>query len=183
MNAVSTPLPGVLLLESPRFGDARGFFSETYTRRAFARATGLDCEFVQENHSRSTHGVLRGLHYQLPPHEQGKLVQCVRGEIFDVVVDVRRTSPTFGRWFGVKLSGDEPVQLWAPPGYAHGFIVLSECADIVYKVTRYYNPESERSLSWDDPTVAIEWPLLRTDPIVNEKDRSAPLLTDAELFN
>lgn len=182
MKAISTTLPGVLCLESPRLVDARGFFSETYTRRGFKNATGLDREFVQENHSRSSYGVLRGLHYQLPPHDQGKLVQCVRGEIFDVVVDVRQSSPTLGHWFGVRLSGDESVQLWAPPGFAHGFMVLSEFADIVYKVTRYYNPESERALSWNDPTIAIKWPDLETDPILNEKDRLASALSVAELF-
>jgi dTDP-4-dehydrorhamnose 3,5-epimerase len=176
-----TALAQLLVLTPRYFRDERGFFVESYNRRAFAEATGSDVEFVQDNHSRSSRGVLRGLHYQLPPHAQGKLVRVVAGEIFDVAVDLRRASPDFGRWFGIKLSAEKGNQLWIPAGFAHGFLTLSETADVLYKATAYYSSADEGSLAWDDPDVRIEWPLT-TEPILSEKDRAAPRLADAKSF-
>src|SRR5690606_38173823 len=173
MNVIQTAIPDVLILEPRVFGDERGFFLESFNQRAFNEATGLDVQFVQDNHSRSAKGVLRGLHYQLPPHEQGKLVRVVRGSVFDVAVDIRPESPTYGRWVGVELSEDNHRQLWIPPGLAHGFLVTSESAEFLYKTTDYYNPAAERSIRWDDPTLAIEWPL-NGPPTVSDKDNAAP---------
>ena len=180
MKALATILPDVLILEPKVFGDARGFFFESYNKREFHGATGLDVDFVQDNHSRSSRGVLRGLHYQIA-QPQGKLVRCVAGEIFDVAVDLRQGSPTFGRWVGNRLSAENRRQLWIPPGFAHGFLVLSESAEFLYKTTDYYAPEHERCLRWDDPDLAIDWPLLG-DPILSVKDQAGKWLREAEIF-
>lgn len=178
LKVTPTAIPGVLILEPRVFGDERGFFLESFNQRAFNEATGLDVQFVQDNHSRSAKGVLRGLHYQLPPHEQGKLVRVVRGSVFDVAVDIRRDSPTFGKWVGMELSEENHRQLWIPPGLAHGFLVTSESADFLYKTTAYYMPEAERCIRWDDPTLGIEWSL-NTGPTLSAKDLAAPgLLPD-----
>ena len=176
-----TAIPDVLVLEPRVFGDARGFFLESYNARDFAQATGLQVEFVQDNHSQSARGVLRGLHYQIA-HAQGKLVRVVHGEVFDVAVDLRRSSPTFGRWVGERLSADKHKQLWVPPGFAHGFVVLSESAGFLYKTTDYWYPEHERSLRWDDPDLGIDWPLGGLQPLLAAKDAAAPLLREAEVF-
>ncbi|MBI5781403.1 MAG: dTDP-4-dehydrorhamnose 3,5-epimerase [Rhodocyclales bacterium] len=183
MRALPLAIPEVILLEPRVHGDARGYFFEAYTRRAFFAATGVDVEFVQDNESRSRRGVLRGLHYQLPPHAQGKLVRCAEGAVFDVAVDLRRSSPTFGRWVAVELSDENKRQLWIPPGFAHGFLALSEYARLIYKTTDYYAPQCDRSLRYDDPALAIAWPDLGIAPIVSDKDRAAPLLTEAECFS
>lgn len=184
MKVIRTEIPEVLILEPRVFGDARGFFMESWNRRDFARATGLDVDFVQDNHSRSARGVLRGLHYQL--HQaQGKLVRVVCGAVWDVAVDLRRSAPTFGHWVGVELSADNQRQLWLPPGFAHGFLVLSDSADFLYKATEYYAPEHERSLRWDDPALGIAWPLQRmgvAQPTLSAKDAAAPGLAQADLF-
>ena len=158
MKASATAIEGVLILEPKVFGDARGFFMESYNRRTFADVSGLDIDFVQDNHSRSARGVLRGLHYQLR-QPQGKLVRVAAGAVFDVAVDIRRGSPTFGRWVGVELTAENQRQLWVPAGLAHGFVVLSESADFLYKTTDYYAPEHERCIAWDDPAIGIAWPL------------------------
>lgn len=169
MRVTPTAIADVLLLEPRVFGDARGFFLESYNERVFADATGLQVHFVQDNHSRSQRHVLRGMHFQaLRP--QGKLVRVVAGAVFDVVVDIRRDSPTYSKWEGVELSVDNQRQLWIPPGLAHGFLVLSESADFIYKTTEYYHPASERCLAWNDPLVAIDWPLGDSHPLVSEKD-------------
>ncbi|TSE25632.1 dTDP-4-dehydrorhamnose 3,5-epimerase [Tepidimonas sediminis] len=176
-----TAIPGVLLLEPRVFGDERGFFLESFNQRDFEAATGLrGLAFVQDNHSRSRRGVLRGLHYQLPPRAQGKLVRVARGVVWDVAVDIRRDSPTFGRWVGVELSDANHRMLWIPPGLAHGFVVLSDEADFLYKTTDYYAPELERCIRWDDPQLAIEWPLqgLPQGPLLSAKDAAAPGLAD-----
>ena len=180
MKVIDTALPGVLILEPRVFGDARGFFMESYNRRVFAEVTGQDVEFVQDNHSRSAKGVLRGLHYQLR-QPQGKLVRAVRGAIFDVAVDIRRGSPTFGQWTGVELSEDNRRQLWVPAGLAHGFVVLSEAAEVLYKTTDYYAPEHERSIAWNDPALGIRWPVTG-EPALSGKDQQGALLSDAEVF-
>ncbi len=180
MKITPTEIPDVLLIEPQVFGDARGFFLESFNQRRWEEMTGLRTVFVQDNHSRSVRGVLRGLHYQLPPAEQGKLVRCVAGRIFDVAVDIRRDSPTFGRWVGRYLSADNFRQLWVPPGFAHGFLVVSERAEVLYKTTAYYAPEHDRSIRWDDPDLAIDWPL-EGGPKLSDKDRNAPLLAGAEL--
>lgn len=183
MKIIPTPLDGALILEPKVFGDARGFFLESYNRRDFAAATGLDVDFVQDNHSRSRRGVLRGLHYQIR-QPQGKLVRVARGAVFDVAVDIRRSSPTFGRWAGVELSEDNQRQLWIPPGLAHGFLVLSESADFLYKTTDWYAPEHERGIAWNDPAIGIEWPLDAIgEPLLSDKDRAAPPLAQAEVFD
>ena len=184
LNVIRTPLDGVLVLEPKVFGDARGFFMESYNRRNFAAATGQDVDFVQDNHSRSRRGVLRGLHYQIR-QPQGKLVRVVRGAVFDVAVDIRRSSPTFGRWAGVELSEDNQRQFWIPPGFAHGFLVLSESADFLYKASDWYAPEHERSIVWDDPALGIKWPLDAVGgvPLLSDKDRVAPPLAQAEVFD
>jgi dTDP-4-dehydrorhamnose 3,5-epimerase len=179
MQATPTAIPDVLILEPKVFGDERGFFMESFNQRAFDEAVGRHVEFVQDNHSRSAKGVLRGLHYQLPPHEQGKLVRVTQGRVFDVAVDVRHGSPTFVRWIGVELSADNHRQLWIPPGMAHGFLVLSETADFQYKTTDYYAPVCETAVRWDDPTLAIAWPLDGMVPALSSKDATAPLLGQA----
>jgi dTDP-4-dehydrorhamnose 3,5-epimerase len=181
MKTIETILPGLLLLEPQVFGDDRGFFYESYNERAFRAATGLDVHFVQDNHSRSVKGVLRGLHYQLPPAAQGKLVRCVSGEVFDVAVDLRRESPTLGRWFGVQISAENKREVWIPEGFAHGFLVLSEFAEFLYKTTNYYAPQFERAVVWNDPDLAIDWPL-SAPPLLSNKDAAAPRFIDAELF-
>ena len=179
MKAIETRLPGVLLLEPKVFGDARGFFLESWNRQTFAEL-GLDLDFVQDNHSRSSKGVLRGLHYQLN-EPQGKLVRVVSGAVFDVAVDVRRSSPHFGRWVGYELSADNPRMLWIPPGFAHGFLVLSETADFLYKTTAYYAPQWDRGIRWDDPQIGVAWPLDGA-PTLSAKDVVQPLLRDAEVY-
>ncbi|MFZ6049015.1 dTDP-4-dehydrorhamnose 3,5-epimerase [Pseudomonas sp. CR3202] len=180
MIAKPTALPEVLILEPTVFGDERGFFFESFNARAFEAATGLKREFVQDNHSRSQRGVLRGLHYQLQ-QAQGKLVRVVQGEVFDVAVDVRRSSPTFGRWVGVHLSAENKRQLWVPEGFAHGFLVLSDYAEFLYKTTDYYAPEHERSIRWDDPDLAIDWPLAEA-PQLSAKDKAGVNFKDADVF-
>lgn len=180
MKVEATPLPGVLLVELDVFGDARGRFMETFRRERYAAAgiaVGLD--FVQDNFSSSSRGTLRGLHYQLAS-PQGKLVHVTRGEVFDVAVDIRRGSPTFGRWYGALLSAENHRQLWIPPGFAHGFVVTSETADFAYKVTANYAPADERSIRWDDPALAIAWPDVGA-PLLSRRDAAAPALADAEL--
>jgi dTDP-4-dehydrorhamnose 3,5-epimerase len=175
-------LPEVLMFEPRVFGDERGFFLESFNQREFDRAVGRHVEFVQDNQSRSQRGVLRGLHYQLPPHAQGKLVRVTSGRVFDVAVDMRRSSATFGRWVGTELSAAEHRQLWIPPGFAHGFLVLSDSADFLYKTTDYYAPASEGSVRWDDPQLAIGWPSA-VEPTLSDKDRCAPLFTQALAFD
>jgi len=179
MKVIQTTLPDVLLLEPRVYGDARGFFMESYNKRVFAEL-GLAVEFVQDNHSRSGRNVLRGLHYQIV-QPQGKLVRVVRGAVFDVAVDLRRGSPTFGRWEGVELSEDNKRMLWIPPGFAHGFLVLSESADFLYKTTDFYAPEHERCIRWDDAEIGIAWPLLG-EPILSAKDRQGKRLREAEVY-
>jgi dTDP-4-dehydrorhamnose 3,5-epimerase len=175
-----TAIPEVLILEPKVFGDARGFFYESFNARDFAQCTGLDVGFVQDNHSKSAKGVLRGLHYQIQ-HAQGKLVRVVQGEVFDVAVDLRKSSPTFGQWVGVHLSADNHRQLWVPPGFAHGFVVLSESAEFLYKTTDYWFPEHERSLLWNDAAVGITWPL-EGEPLLAAKDAAGKPLAEAECF-
>ena len=176
-----TAITDVLILEPKVFGDARGFFYESFNARDFSQVTGLDVSFVQDNHSKSVKGVLRGLHYQIQ-HPQGKLVRVVQGEVFDVVVDLRKTAATFGQWDGVHLSADNHRQLWVPPGFAHGFVVLSETAEFLYKTTDYWFPEYERSLLWNDPAIGIEWPI-DFEPQLAAKDQAGRLLCDAEVFD
>jgi dTDP-4-dehydrorhamnose 3,5-epimerase len=175
-----TAIAEVLLLEPKVFGDARGFFFESYNRRTFRQATGLEVEFVQDNHSRSAKNVLRGLHYQLR-QPQGKLVRVTVGEIWDVAVDLRRGSPSFGRWVGARLDAGSHRMFWVPAGFAHGFLVLSEHAEVQYKTTDYYAPEHERSLLWNDPALAINWPLAG-EPVMADKDRRGTPLAGAETF-
>ncbi|WP_326534113.1 dTDP-4-dehydrorhamnose 3,5-epimerase [Pseudorhodoferax sp.] len=181
MKITPTAIPEVLLLEPKVFGDARGFFFESFNQRAFDAATGTAHAFVQDNHSRSAKGVLRGLHYQIQ-QPQGKLVRVARGAVFDVAVDIRRSAPTFGRWVGVELSEDNQRQLWVPPGFAHGFLVLSDSADFLYKTSDYYAPEHERCIAWNDPALAIDWPLAGAAPQVSGKDAQGLALAAAELF-
>ena len=171
MEVTKTAIDGVLLLAPKVFGDSRGFFFESFNARVFAEATGLQLDFVQDNHSRSARHVLRGMHFQVN-RPQGKLVRVVRGEVFDVSVDIRRDSPTFGRWVGERLSETNQRQLWVPPGLAHGFLVLSESADFLYKTTDYYDPASERCLAWNDPGVGIDWPLEGQAPALSGKDQA-----------
>jgi dTDP-4-dehydrorhamnose 3,5-epimerase len=180
MQAICLSIPDVVLIEPKVFGDARGFFFESFNQRSFNEATGTGYQFVQDNHSRSSKGVLRGLHYQIQ-QPQGKLVRVVQGAVFDVAVDIRRSSPTFGRWVGVELSGENHRQLWVPPGFAHGFVVLSDTAEFLYKTTDYYAPEHERCIAWDDATLAIDW---RVDgrPSLSVKDAHGKALENAELF-
>ncbi|KAI3593271.1 dTDP-4-dehydrorhamnose 3,5-epimerase [Cupriavidus sp. U2] len=181
LQAIPTSLPEVLILEPTVFGDSRGFFYESFNQRDFEQATGQRCTFVQDNHSRSARNVLRGLHYQIE-HSQGKLVRVVAGEVFDVAVDMRKNSPNFGKWVGVSLSAENKRQLWVPQGFAHGFVVTSEEAEFLYKVTDYWYPEHERSLIWNDPDVAIEWPI-EGSPILAAKDAGGKPLADADLFD
>jgi dTDP-4-dehydrorhamnose 3,5-epimerase len=181
MKVIPTALSGVLLLEPKVFGDDRGLFMETFNARTFRDLTGCDRPFVQDNHSRSLRGVLRGLHYQFGAHPQDKLVRAVSGEIFDVAVDIRRGSPTYGQWVGEILSAENKRQLWLPVGFAHGFLVLSETAEVLYKVTDYYDPAGERSIRWDDPDIAVRWPYEGT-PLLSGKDAIASAFRDAEVF-
>ena len=179
-QVIPTALPGVLILEPKVFGDARGFFYESFNAQDFAQATGLEVTFVQDNHSRSAQGVLRGLHYQIQ-QPQGKLVRVTEGEVFDVAVDIRRASPNFGQWVGVNLSADNKRQIWVPPGFAHGFVVLSASADFLYKTTDYYAPAYERCIAWNDPSLGIDWPI-QAAPLLATKDAQAPSLASAEMF-
>jgi dTDP-4-dehydrorhamnose 3,5-epimerase len=181
LNVIRTEIPEVRVLEPKVFKDARGAFFESYNRRAFKEATGIDPEFVQDNQSRSIRGVLRGLHYQIQ-RPQGKLVRVLVGEIWDVAVDIRRRSPTFGRWIAVSLSAESRRMLWVPSGFAHGFLVTSEIADVQYKVTDYYSPEHERTIVWDDPDLKIPWPISCVEPLVAERDRRGALLRAAEVY-
>lgn len=181
MTVIPTTLPDVLLLEPKVFGDARGFFFESFNQRDFRQATGLEASFVQDNHSKSARHVLRGLHYQIR-HPQGKLVRVTQGVVFDVAVDLRRASSTFGQWTGMELSAENKRQLWIPPGFAHGFVVLSESAEFLYKTTDYWYPEHERSLRWNDPALGIAWPF-EGEPILAAKDAAAAALADAEVFD
>jgi len=179
MKVTPTAIPDVLILEPKVFGDERGFFFESYNAKAFEQATGLKGEFVQDNHSKSAKNVLRGLHYQVAPKAQGKLVRVVQGEVFDVAVDLRKGSKSFGQWVGQILSAQNRQQLWIPPGFAHGFLTLSESAEFLYKTTDYYSPEHERSLLWNDPALGIDWPL-DGSPILAAKDAAAKLLSETE---
>ena len=180
MRAVATPIPDVLVIEPRVFGDARGYFYESWNRRRFAELVGSDVEFVQDNHSLSERNVLRGLHYQVK-HAQGKLVRVISGEVFDVAVDLRRGSPHFGRWVGETLSAENRRMLWIPEGFAHGFVVTSERAEFLYKTTDYYSPEDERTLLWNDPQLAIDWPL-QGEPLLKAKDAAGVRLRDAETY-
>jgi dTDP-4-dehydrorhamnose 3,5-epimerase len=181
MQVIKTEIPDVLIIEPKVFGDDRGFFFESYNERAWQLATGLQRHFVQDNHSRSQKGVLRGLHYQLQ-QPQGKLVRAVLGEVFDVAVDLRKDSGTFGRWVGVRLSAENKRQLWIPEGFAHGFLVLSDVAEFLYKTTDYYAPEHERTLAWDDASVGIRWPL-DGDPLLSQKDQQGLSLQQAPVYD
>ena len=182
MQITRLAIPDVVLIEPKVFGDARGFFYESFNQRAFNEATGTHHQFVQDNHSRSSKGVLRGLHYQIQ-QPQGKLVRVVQGAVFDVAVDIRKSSPTFGQWVGAELSADNHRQLWVPPGFAHGFVVLSETAEFLYKTTDYYAPEYERCIVWSDPDLAIDWPDVGIDPLLSAKDSAGYLLAQADCFN
>ncbi len=181
MQAIQTSIPGLLIIEPKVFGDARGFFFESFNQQMFERLTGLSVNFVQDNHSRSEQHVLRGLHYQIR-QPQGKLVRVVAGEVFDVAVDIRKSSPTFGQWDGVILSAENKRMLWVPPGFAHGFVVLSERAEFLYKTTDYWAPEYERSILWNDPDLAIDWRLQGNTPLLSKKDQEALPLCKAEVF-
>ncbi|WP_283182528.1 MULTISPECIES: dTDP-4-dehydrorhamnose 3,5-epimerase [unclassified Pseudomonas] len=181
MKVVTTDLPGVLIIEPRVFGDERGFFYESFNAKAFKEATGLETSFVQDNHSRSQKGVLRGLHYQLE-NTQGKLVRVTVGEVLDVAVDIRRSSPHFGKWVAVRLSAENHRQLWVPEGFAHGFVVLSEFAEFLYKTTDYYTPSAERCIRWDDPDLAIDWQLDEA-PKLSHKDQAAAFFKDADVFS
>ncbi|MBI3230932.1 MAG: dTDP-4-dehydrorhamnose 3,5-epimerase [Burkholderiales bacterium] len=180
MNIVTTSLQDLLIIEPKVFGDARGFFFESFNARHFAELTGVKADFVQDNHSRSQQNVLRGLHYQIQ-QAQGKLVRVTLGEVYDVVVDIRRSSPTFGKWEGFRLSAENKRQVWIPPGFAHGFVVLSDVAEFLYKTTDYWAPQYERSILWNDSQLAIEWPMTE-EPLLSNKDREGVLLADAEVF-
>lgn len=180
MNAIPTSIPDVVIIEPKVFGDERGFFYESFNERKFRELTGVALPFVQDNHSKSARNVLRGLHYQIR-QPQGKLVRVVAGSVFDVAVDLRRSSPAFGKWVGVELSAENKRQLWIPPGFAHGFVVTSDHAEFLYKTTDYWAPEHERALRWDDPAVGIEWPL-RGEPQLSAKDAQAKGLGEAETF-
>lgn len=182
MNVIKTAIPGVIIFEPTLFGDERGFFFESFNHKLFEEAVGYSVTFVQDNHSKSSKGVLRGLHYQLPPHAQGKLVRCVAGEVFDVAVDIRKSSPTFGQWVGVHLSGENKRQLWIPEGFAHGFVTLTETAEFLYKTTNYYAPVSDRGIAWNDATIDIKWPELNADILTSAKDSTAKSLETADLF-
>lgn len=183
MNIIKTDIPDVLIFEPRVFGDARGFFFESFSNKFFNEAVGRSVEFVQDNHSQSQKSVLRGLHYQLDPHAQGKLVRCVEGEVFDVAVDIRRSSPTFGKWVGAILSAENKRQLWIPEGFAHGFLALSDTVQFVYKATNYYAPQSERSILWNDPEIGISWPEINEGKLsLSDKDLAAVNLADAEVY-
>ncbi|MGF6421726.1 dTDP-4-dehydrorhamnose 3,5-epimerase [Lelliottia sp. 489] len=180
MNVIKTDIPDVLIFEPKVFGDDRGFFFESFSQKVFEEAVGRKVEFVQDNHSKSSKGVLRGLHYQLEPHAQGKLVRCVAGEVFDVAVDIRKSSPTFGKWVGVYLSAENKRQLWIPEGFAHGFVTISEEAEFVYKTTNYYSPQHERGIIWNDSSVNINWPIETSQLILSEKDKVARQIQSVE---
>jgi dTDP-4-dehydrorhamnose 3,5-epimerase len=182
MRVTSADIPDIFMVEPAVFSDDRGFFMESFNQKQWEEMTGLKTRFVQDNHSRSTRGVLRGLHYQLPPSAQAKLVRCIVGEIYDVAVDIRRSSATFGQWFGCTLSAESKKQLWIPEGFAHGFQVLSDNAEILYKTTAYYDPESDRSILWNDPELGISWPT-DTPPVLSAKDQTGRLFRQAELFD
>lgn len=182
MNVIATRLPEVLIFEPRVFGDERGFFLESFRQTVFDEAVGTHFDFVQDNHSRSRRGVLRGLHYQLDPQAQGKLVRVTQGRVFDVAVDVRRSSLRFGQWVGVELSGENHRQLWVPPGFAHGFLVLSDSADFLYKTTNYYAPQAERCIRWDDPAIGIQWPDAGVALQVSAKDAQGASLAQADVF-
>ena len=181
MQITRLAIPDVILIEPKVFSDARGFFFESFNQRAFNAATGTDYQFVQDNHSRSSQGVLRGLHYQIQ-QPQGKLVRVVQGAVLDVAVDIRKSSPTFGQWVGVELNADNHHQLWVPPGFAHGFVVLSETAEFLYKTTDYYAPEYERCIAWDDPALAIDWKDIKLTIKLSNKDQQGSKMDNAELF-
>ena len=182
MKATRLAIPEVVLIEPKVFGDARGFFFESFNQAQFEQAIGKSVQFVQDNHSRSAKGVLRGLHYQIQ-QPQGKLVRVVQGAVFDVAVDIRKSSPTFGQWVGEELSEDNHRQLWVPPGFAHGFMVLSETAEFLYKTTDYYAPHYERCIAWNDPVIGIEWPHLAQAPVLSAKDQQGVQLGDADVFS
>lgn len=181
MKATPTAIPEVLVFEPRVYGDERGFFFESFNQRVFAQATGVDALFVQDNHSKSARGVLRGLHYQIQ-QPQGKLVRAVAGEVFDVAVDLRRSSSTFGKWVGAVLSAQNKTQMWVPPGFAHGFVVLSETAEFLYKTTDYYAPEHEQCIAWNDPTLGIAWPAMADAPTLSGKDAAGVRWADALVF-
>ena len=183
MNVIETKIPGLLIIEPKVFGDERGFFFESYNEKVFNEATGISPRFVQDNHSKSVKGVLRGLHYQLSPRAQGKLVRVVQGEVFDVAVDIRKDSPTYGQWVGEILSADNKKQLWIPPGFAHGFLTLSDTAEFLYKTTDTWSPEHEREILWNDPELNIEWPLNGLVPQLAAKDAAAVAFNAAEIHN
>jgi dTDP-4-dehydrorhamnose 3,5-epimerase len=183
MNIIKTAIPDVLIFEPKVFGDDRGFFMESFNQKVFEEAVGRKVDFVQDNHSKSTKDVLRGLHYQLPPFAQAKLVRCVVGEVFDVAVDIRKSSATFGKWVGVNLSAENKRQLWIPEGFAHGFLVLSETADFVYKTTNYYSSMYDRSLLWNDPEINILWPGNTNDLVISNKDKLAKKIEELNVFN
>ncbi|MGX5022527.1 dTDP-4-dehydrorhamnose 3,5-epimerase [Enterobacter sp. UPMP2060] len=185
MNVIKTDIPDLIVLEPKVFGDERGFFMESFNQNAFEKAIGKKVDFVQDNHSKSSKGVLRGLHYQLAPHAQAKLVRCVVGEVFDVAVDLRRDSPTFKKWFGITLSAENKCQLWIPEGFAHGFMVTSDEAEFLYKTTSYYAPEHQKAIIYNDPTLGINWPHCDAALSLSSKDQEAHLfsaLTDSDLF-
>ena len=182
MNVISTDIPDVLIIEPQVFGDERGFFCESFNQQKFSDETGLTYQFVQDNHSRSKQNILRGLHYQIQ-QAQGKLIRVVIGEIYDVAVDIRCNSKTFGHWVGVTLNAENHRQLWVPPGFAHGFYVTSSSADVLYKTTDFYAPQHERSILWNDPKLAINWPLVDSEPVLSAKDQQASPLATAEVFN
>lgn len=182
MKIIDTLIPEIKIIEPTVFGDERGFFFESFHQSRFEQAIGYAVNFIQDNHSRSVKGVLRGLHYQLSPHAQAKLVRCVQGEVFDVAVDIRRGSATFGKWVGVHLSAENKRQLWIPEGFAHGFVTLSESADFLYKTTHYYAAQSERAILWNDPELAIDWPLAGITPQLSAKDMQAKSFSMADLF-
>lgn len=181
MKVTETKIPGLLIIEPRVFGDERGFFFESFNEKAFVEATGVKTSFVQDNHSKSAKGVLRGLHYQLPPKAQGKLVRVVQGEVFDAAVDIRKDSPTYGQWVGEILSADNKKQLWIPPGFAHGFLTLSDTAEFLYKTTDYWSPEHERAILWNDDTLKIDWPLNGLTPQLAAKDAAAVAFSAAEI--
>lgn len=182
MKIVKTEIPDVIILEPNLFGDDRGFFFESFNSKLFEAAVGKPVNFLQDNHSKSSRGVLRGLHYQLAPFAQAKLVRCVVGEVFDVAVDIRKSSPTFGKWVGAHLSAENKRQLWIPEGFAHGFFTLSDHAEFLYKTTNYYSPDCDRGILWNDKVIGIEWPELNTPILLSEKDKNAKAFKDADHF-
>ncbi|HII1831259.1 TPA: dTDP-4-dehydrorhamnose 3,5-epimerase [Escherichia coli] len=182
MNVIKTEIPDVLIFEPKVFSDERGFFFESFNQKVFEEAVGRKVKFVQDNHSKSSKGVLRGLHYQLEPYAQAKLVRCMVGEVFDVAVDIRKSSPTFGKWVGVNLSAENKHQLWIPEGFAHGFLVLSNTAEVLYKTNNYYNKKNERNIIWNDNTIDIDWPVLNINVILSTKDKCASHINKIDYF-